>query len=115
MENPSDSSDAKNAQTDVRLRRPDRMQVLMRMESDDDLILPGHPARVIWDVVMKLDLSAFHEPIKARNGVRGRNMTDPALLIALWLYAATRGVGSARELARRCVESKPYQWLCGLR
>jgi hypothetical protein len=45
--------------------------------------------------------------------VCGRDATDPRLLIALWLYAATRGVGSARELARLCVESKPYQWLCG--
>jgi transposase len=85
----------------------------MRMECDDDLIPRGHQARVVWDVVQKLDLSAFCEPIKARDGVRGRNMTDPALLICLWLYAATRGVGSARELARLCLESKPYQWICG--
>jgi transposase len=87
--------------------------VVMRMECDDDLIPQGHPARIIWDVVQKLDLSAFCEPIKARDGVCGRNMTDPALLIALWLYAATGGVGSARELARLCLESKPYQWICG--
>jgi Transposase domain (DUF772)/Transposase DDE domain len=33
--------------------------------------------------------------------------------VSLWLYAATEGVGSARELARLCSESKPYQWLCG--
>jgi hypothetical protein len=33
--------------------------------------------------------------------------------VALWLYATIRGVGSARELSRLCVESKPYQWLCG--
>jgi hypothetical protein len=31
----------------------------------------------------------------------------------LWLYAAVRGVGSARELARLCKESAPYKWLCG--
>jgi transposase len=24
-----------------------------------------------------------------------------------------RGVGSARELARRCEESAPFRWLCG--
>lgn len=100
---------------DVRLRRPERMQVVMRMESDDDLIPQGHQARVIWSVVQKLDLSAFYEPIKAREGVCGRDTTDPALLISLWLYAATRGVGSARELARLCGEdgSRPYRWLCG--
>ena len=33
--------------------------------------------------------------------------------MALWLYAATGGVGGARELARLCEESAPYRWLCG--
>src|SRR5206468_3865915 len=28
-------------------------------------------------------------------------------------WAATDGVGSARELARLCTDSRPYQWLCG--
>jgi hypothetical protein len=35
------------------------------------------------------------------------------LLVALWLYAAIRGCGSARQLARLCTESRPFQWLCG--
>ena len=97
----------------VRLRKPDRAQVTMRVECDDDLIPEGHSARTIWSVIEKLDLRAFHEPIKARDGVCGRDATDPRLLVSLWLYAATRGVGSARELARLCVESRPYRWLCG--
>lgn len=83
------------------------------MHCADDLIDPEHAARMIWEVVCRLDLSRFYEPIKARAGEVGRDATDPRLLIALWLYAATEGVGSARELARLCTESKPYQWLCG--
>jgi transposase len=97
----------------VRVRMPDRSQVTMQVASADDLVAADHPVRVIWDVTGKLDLAAFYAPIKARVGVVGRDCTDPRLLVALWLYAATRGVGSARELARLCVESKPYQWLCG--
>ena len=100
-------------EAEVRLRRPDRAQMTMRVECDEDLIAPSHPARVIWSVVEKLDLSAFHQPIKARQGVCGRDATDPKLLVAVWLYAATRGVGSARELGRLCLESRPYRWLCG--
>jgi transposase len=99
--------------SDVRLRVPERGQVVMSVQSADELIEADHPARVIWKVVGTLDLSRFHEPIKARRGVVGRDSTDPRLLVSLWLYAATDGVGSARELARLCVESKPYQWLCG--
>src|SRR5256714_12062690 len=101
----------------VRLRVPDRSQVTMRLECDEQLIPQGHRARTVWDAVCQLDetgaLEAFREPIKAREGRVGRDATDPRLLVALWLYACIRGVGSARELARLCVESAPYRWLCG--
>jgi transposase len=104
---------AANLVGSVRLRRAVRDQMLMHMACNDELIPKGHQARVIWAVVQQLDLSRFYEPIKARDGVCGRDMTDPAILISLWLYASTRGEGSARELDRLCTESKPYQWLCG--
>jgi transposase len=101
----------------VRLRKPERSQVKMRFCCDDELIRQGHQARVIWAVVQELDLSSFHEPIQAREGVCGRDATDPALLVSLWLYAATKGEGSARHLAAMCGQGedgvKPYQWLCG--
>ncbi len=85
----------------------------MKIEAPDQLIAADHPARVVWQVVESMDLSAFHQPIKAREGVCGRDATDPRLLVSLWLYATIRGMGSARELARLCLESRPYQWLCG--
>ena len=79
----------------------------------DDLIPANHPARVVVKVVETLDLSGFGENIKAREGVAGRDTTDPGLLVALWLYGCIRGVGAARELARRCKEVVPFRWLCG--
>lgn len=97
----------------VRLRLPDRSQMQMAMQCPDDLIPKDHQARVIWQVCQSQDLSEFCEPIKARQGRCGRDATAPVLLVSLWLYAAVRGIGSARELARRCKESKPFQWLCG--
>jgi len=102
-----------NKPSDVRVRVPERNQMSMQVACGDELVAADHPVRVIWDVVGRLDLSAFYASIKARDGVVGRDATDPRLLVALWLYGATRGVGSARELARRCVESDPYRWLCG--
>jgi transposase len=97
----------------VRLRQPDRSQMEMVVQCPDDLIPQGHQARIIWQVCTSQDLSEFCESIKAREGVCGRDSTTPVLLVALWLYAAVRGVGSARELARLCKESRPFQWLCG--
>ena len=83
------------------------------MRSADDLVDAEHPVRLVWRVVCALDLGRFYEPIRAREGAPGRDATDPRLLVALWLYACTDGVGSARELARLCVGSDPYKWLCG--
>jgi transposase len=98
---------------DVRLRLADRQQVVMALQCADELVEADHPVRAIWQVVCQLDLSKFYEPIKARQGEGGRDTTDPRLLVALWLFAATEGIGSARELGRLCRESKPYLWLCG--
>ena len=35
------------------------------------------------------------------------------LLLALWLYATSQGVGSARALAKLCERDDAYRWLCG--
>jgi transposase len=97
----------------LRLRRPERGQYGWVSQCVDDLVKANHPVRLIAAVVEKLDLSKFYEPIKACAGVCGRDSTDPQLLVGLWLYGCTRGIGSARELARRCEESTPFLWLCG--
>lgn len=97
----------------VRLRTPERRQMAWVGQCADDLVSAAHPVRVVMAVVEKLDVSRFCEPIKAREGLAGRDATDPRLLVALWLYASIRGIGSARELARRCEESAPFRWLCG--
>jgi transposase len=97
----------------VRLRTPERRQMAMVVQCPDDLVSATHSVRMVMAVVEKLDVSRFCEPIKAREGVAGRDATDPRLLVGLWLYASIRGIGSARELARRCEESAPFRWLCG--
>ncbi len=97
----------------VRLRVPERRQMAMVVECPDDLVPAGHAVRMVMALVETLDLSRFSEPIKAREGVAGRDATDPRLLVALWLYGCIRGIGSARELARRCEESAAFGWLCG--
>ncbi len=97
----------------VWLRVPERRQVAMVVQCPDDLVGAGHPVRTVMALVETLDLSRFAEPIKAREGVAGRDATDPRLLVGLWLYACIRGIGSARELARRCEESAAFRWLCG--
>ena len=97
----------------VRLRTPQRQQMTMVVQCPDDLLPPEHPARVVWDVAGRLDLTAFCSDIKAVEGVAGRDSTDPRLLVSLWLYASIEGVGSARRLDELCREHDAYKWLCG--
>ena len=47
MENTQSSVAEAEAQGQARVRKPDRNQVLMRVECDDDLIPQQHQARVI--------------------------------------------------------------------
>ena len=97
----------------VRLRKPERLQLSLLPHCIDDLVSSHHRVRTVMAVVEKLDVSGFCAPIRAREGRAGRNATDPHLLVGLWLYGCVRGIGSARELARRCEESLPFRWLCG--
>jgi len=97
----------------VRLRRPERRQMEMVVQCVDDLVSGTHAVRRVSEVVEHLDLWGFSEGIKAREGVAGRDATDPKLLVSLWLYASVRGIGSARELARQCQEHAAFRWLCG--
>src|SRR5512147_2259137 len=99
---------AEESRAEVRLRRPERRQMAWVAQCLDDAVGAEHPVRLVAAVVAKLDLSRFAEPIQAREGVAGRDATDPELLVGLWLYGCIRGIGSARELARRCEESAGF-------
>jgi len=97
----------------VRLREPRRDQIELRPLDLDALLGPDHPARVIWDYVQTLDLRELEETIKAREHTPGQAPVSPRLLVALWLFATSQGVGSARALDRLCKSHDAYRWLCG--
>lgn len=96
-----------------RMHTAQRDQVEWRTVHLDGTIPADHRARVIWRVVERLDLSSYYEEIRSRGDQAGRPATDPAILLALWLYATTDGVGSGRELERLCAQDAAYRWICG--
>ena len=96
-----------------RLQRPNRGQVMLRPSDLESLLPADHRAREVWAFVERLDLGAFHDRIRAVEGHSGRPPIDPAILVALWLYATLEGVGSARALDRLCDEHDAYRWICG--
>lgn len=97
----------------VRLRRAERHQVEMRTLSLDQMLPPDHVARVVWDAVKDLDVAPLLADIRSTEHHAGNPAIDPHVLIALWLLATIQGVGSAREIERRCREHMAYRWLCG--
>jgi len=97
----------------ARLRKPQRDQIEMHCAALDDLLPADHPARLVWEAVAALDLSAWLGEIKAVEGHVGRDANDPRLLVALWVYATFEGEGSARRVAQLCARDLPYKWLCG--
>ena len=101
------------AEGKARLREPVRNQIELRPVDLNSLIGADHPARTIWAYVERLDLGALEERVRARTHTPGQAPATPRLLLALWLYGTSEGVGSARALARLCTSHDAYRWLCG--
>ena len=115
----SDSNNEPDATADPvalappRLRRAVRDRVELIERDLDSLIAHDHPVRDVWHFVQSMDLEPLTRSIKSRQGRLGNPATDPAILVALWLWATIDGLGSARRLARLCREHDVYRWICG--
>ncbi len=96
-----------------RILEANRTQVLLRPTDLESLLAADHPARTLWACVERLNLTPFYAPIAAVEGTAGRPAIDPKILLTLWLYATSEGVGSAREVARLCEAHDAYRWICG--
>jgi transposase len=96
------------------IRYVNRQQMSWRAVNVEKLIGEDHRARAIWALVGRLNLSVFYRAIESSMEEGGRPAFDPQLLISLWVYAYSQGIGSAREVARRCEYDPAFQWLTGL-
>jgi transposase len=110
----SSETGAAHQERKPRFQPIDREQLSWRPMNVERLIAEDHSARAIWDFVGKLDLSGYIRHVRAVEGFAGRPLLDPQLLISLWIYAYSQGVGSARAIARLCEHDPAYQWLTGM-
>ena len=76
----------------------------------EDFIKPMHPARLINDLVEKLDLSA----LMRRYGVMGQPAYAVRMMIKVILYGFTVGIFSSRKLTRACQENLAFKYLAGM-
>lgn len=92
-----------------------RSQKVLQPVDVERLIDDQHAARKIWRVVEQLDLSRFETDVLAVEGRAGRCAHSPQVLVAVWLYAFSKGLHSAREIERQMDYEPGLEWLTGLR
>ena len=89
----------------------DRDQVFLLPPDMRDWLPAGHLAWFVIDVVDQVDLSRFHAAYRADG--HGRAAYDPAVLVAILLYAYCCGIRSSRVIERRCREDVAFRVLAG--
>jgi transposase len=99
------------AERGLRLRRADRAQLSWGRIDLEAALPEDHPARAIHAMIAKLDLRGLYGPIRARGETAGAPAIAPQILLALWVYATSEGVGSGREIARLVELHAAYRWL----
>ena len=58
-------------------------------------------------------MTPLYATIRAVAGRPGRPANDPAILVALWLYAIVEGISSVRALDYLCTHHHGFRWMCG--
>ena len=97
-----------------RLKPINRKQLLLRPIDVERRVRDDHEVRAIWEFTGHLDLTAYYQAINAVEGKAGCTAFDPRLLVSIWIYAYSKGIGSAREISRLCDYDPAYQWLIGM-
>lgn len=97
----------------MRTKEPFRGQAVIRFEMPEDTLLESHVARVLWRIVETLDLAAFTARAKAVEGHAGRDIVSVHMVLTLWLYAISQGIGSARKIARLIKSDDAFRWIVG--
>jgi transposase len=89
----------------------DRSQRFLLPPDMADWLPEDHLAWFVIDVVDQIDLDRFRRVYRADG--HGRPAYDPAVMVALLLYAYCSGVRSSRVIERRCVEDVAFRVLAG--
>jgi transposase len=85
----------------------DRDQVLLLPPDMSEWLPADHLARFVVETVDLLDLRGIYGYY--RQDGRGRPAHDPAMMVALVLYAYAVGVTSSRAIERRCVDDVAFR------
>jgi transposase len=85
----------------------DREQAFLMPPSLRDWLPESHLAWFVLAAVEELDLAAFRDAYRPDG--HGRPAHDPAMMVALLLYAYAKGQRSSRAIERACVEDVAFR------
>jgi transposase len=91
----------------------DRGQLLLMPPSLAEWLPEEHLVWSVLGAVEQMDLRRFAE--RYRLGAAGRPPLDPAVMVALLLYAYARGIRSSRAIERACLEDVAFKVITGMR
>src|SRR3954451_4267696 len=87
----------------------DREQSFLMPPDVREWLPPRHLAWFVIDAVAEMDLEAFYAAYRVDG--RSRPPYDPAMMVALLLYAYARGIRSSRVIERACEEDVAFRVL----
>lgn len=97
----------------VKVTEPVRGQVELHWSSLDGDLPADHLARTLNRVVGTLDLGPFLKAARSIQGLAGRPVLSPRMILVLWLYAIIDGVSAATEIERLTTSHVAYRWIVG--
>jgi len=97
----------------ARLKAVDRNQRYWSEVCVEELIPADHVARAIWELSGRLNVNEFLKENRSVEGKQGRDRWNPRLLVSVWVYSYSLGIGSAREIERQMEHEPGLRWLTG--
>ena len=97
----------------ARLKEPDRKQMVIDLVDLERLIPDDHLARAIWALVQQLPTEGFLQENKSVEGHAGRPRICPKMLLSLWVYGYSQGLGEARAIAEEMRYEPALRWMAG--
>ncbi|MGH9022739.1 MAG: transposase, partial [Acidimicrobiia bacterium] len=91
-------------------KAPLRNQLFLLPPSIADWLPEDHLVWFVLDVVAVVDLSGFHA--RHPNDGAGRRAYDPAMMVALLVYAYCRGLRSSRRIEAACRADLAFRAIC---
>ena len=95
----------------IKYKAIERSQCVLQVLDYEQLISADQAARIIWELAGKMNLEAFAEKAKSREGEAGRSRWSPQLLVSVWVYSYTLRIASARAIERLLAHEPGLRWL----